>query len=155
MKQKDYEVSIKFLEETSMKMLDLSKKKRFELPFRIYRIKININENVHEIVTQIEESFFDKISTAYNYDNIYFFAVPEDFELLLETLDNLNPEIIETIGAGFIDKIENQFLFIEFFMHYENKRASRGIVKIDGTELEWKGEPAFILEKSQPNDKPQ
>ena len=75
--------------------------------------------------------------------------MPEDFELVLETLKNLNPESIETIGAGFIDKIENQFLSIEFFMHYKNKRASRGIVKIDGAKLEWKGEPAFTLEKGK------
>lgn len=149
MKQKDYDFNLKFLEETSLGMLTLSKKKGFELPFRIYRIQIKLDTNVHEILTQIEESFFDKISTAYNYDNIYFFAVPEDFELVLETLKNLNPESIETIGAGFIDKMENQFLFVEFFMHYENKRSSRGIVKIDGVELEWKGEPAFILEKGK------
>ena len=149
MKQKDYDFNLKFLEETSLGMLSLSKKKRFELPFRIYRIQIKPDTNIYEILTQIEESFFDKISTAYNYDNIYFFAVPEDFELVLETLKNLNPESIETIGAGFIDKIENQFLSVEFFMHYKNKRASRGIVKIDGIELEWKGEPAFILEKGK------
>ncbi|MBS3096625.1 hypothetical protein J4480_04250 [Candidatus Woesearchaeota archaeon] len=149
MKQKDYDFNLKFLEETSLGMLSLSKKKRFELPFRIYRIQIKPDTNVYGILTQIQESFFDKISTSYNYDNIYFFAVPEDFELVLETLKNLNPESIETIGAGFIDKIENQFLSIEFFMHYKNKRASRGIVKIDGAKLEWKGEPAFTLEKGK------
>ena len=149
MKQKDYDFNLKFLEETSLGMLNLSKKKGFELPFRIYRIQIKLDTNVHEILTQIKESFFDKISTAYNYDNIYFFAVPEDFELVLETLKNLNPESIETIGAGFIDKIENQFLSVEFFMHYENKRSTKGIVKIDGVELEWKGEPAFTLEKGK------
>ena len=149
MKQKDYDFNLKFLEETSLGMLNLSKKKRFELPFRIYRIQIRIDTNVHEILTQIEEAFFDKISTAYNYDNIYFFTVSEDFNLVLETLKNLNPESIETIGAGFIDKIENQFLLVEFFMHYENKRSTKGIVKIDGIELEWKGEPAFIVEKGK------
>ena len=148
MKKEDYNFNLKFLEETSLGMLDLSKKKGFELPFRIYRIQIKLDSNIHEILTQIQESFFDKISTAYNYDNIYFFVVPEDFELVLETLKNLNPENIETIGAGFIDKIENQFLLVEFFMHYENKRTLRGIVKIDGAELEWKGEPAFNLEKN-------
>src|SRR3989338_9650318 len=102
MKQKDYDFNLKFLEETSLGMLNLSKKKGFELPFRIYRIQIRIDTNVHEILTQIEEAFFDKISTAYNYDNIYFFVVPEYFEFALETLKNLNPENIETIGAGFI-----------------------------------------------------
>ena len=147
MKQKDYDFNLKFLEETSLGMLDLSKKKGFELPFRIYRIQIKLETNIHEILTQIRESFFDKISTAYNYDNIYFFVIPEEFNLVLETLKNLNPENIETIGAGFIDKIENQFLLVEFFMHYENKRTLRGIVKIDATELEWKGEPAFTLER--------
>lgn len=40
-------------------------------------------------------------------------------------------------------------------MNYKNKKALKGIVKIDGTELEWKGEPAFTLEKSQPNEKSQ
>ena len=149
MKQKDYDFNLKFLEETSLGMLNLSKKRGFELPFRIYRIQIKLDTNVHEILAQIEESFFDNISTAYNYDNIYFFAVPEYFELVLETLKNLNPKSIETIGAGFIDKIENQFLFVEFFMHYENKKVLKSIIKIDGTELEWKGEPAFTLEKGK------
>ncbi len=149
MKQKDYDSNLKFIEETSLGMLNLSKEKGFELPFRIYRIQIKLGTNVHEILTQVQESFFDRVSTAYNYDNIYFFAVPEDFELVHEALTNLNPENIETIGSGFIDKIENQFLFVEFFMHYENKRAMKGIVKIDGTELEWKGEAAFILEKGK------
>ena len=149
MKKEDYDFNLKFLEETSLGMFDLSKKKGFELPFRIYRIQIKLDTTVHEILTQIQESFFDKISTAYNYDNIYFFVVPEDFEIVLETLKNLNPENIETIGAGFIDKMENHFLLVEFFMHYENKKALKGIVKIDATELEWKGEPAFTLEKTK------
>ena len=80
MKQKDYDFNLKFLEETSLGMLSLSKKKGFELPFRIYRIQIKPDTNIYEILTRIREPFFDKISTAYNYDNIYFFAVPEDFQ---------------------------------------------------------------------------
>lgn len=155
MKEKDYKSILDFMEETSIGIKNLSKQKKFQLPFRIYRIQIKPNANVHEILVQIEESFFNNISTAYNYDNIYFFVVPEDFELIIETLKNINPEIIETTGAGFIEKIENQYILVEFFMHYENKKALKGIVKIDGTELEWKGEPAFTLEKSQPNDKSQ
>ena len=149
MKKKDYQFISVFLEDTSNQMLKLSKKKEFDLPFRIYRIQTKIGANVHEILIQIEEIFFESISTAYNYDNIYFFVVPEDFELMHETLKNLNPDIIETIGAGFIDKIENQYIFVDFIMQYENKKALKGIIKIDGTELEWKGEPAFILEKTK------
>ena len=148
MKQKDYDFNLKFLEETSLGMLDLSKEKAFDLPFRIYRIQINLGTNVHEILTQIEESFFESISTAYNYDNIYFFVVPEDFKIMIETLKNLNSDIIETIGAGFIEKIENQFILVDFFMQYENKKALKGMIKLGATELEWKGEPAFTLEKT-------
>ena len=148
MKQKDYQFILEFLEDTSNQMLKLSKKKTFDLPFRIYRIQIKIGTNVHEILTQINESFFDNISTAYNYDNIYFFVVPKNFEIMIETLKNLNSDIIETIGAGFIEKIENQYLFVDFFMQYENKKALKGIIKMDATELEWKGEPAFTLEKT-------
>ena len=59
MKQKDYDFNLKFLEETSLGMLSLSKKKRFELPFRIYRIQIKPDTNVYGILTQIQESFFD------------------------------------------------------------------------------------------------
>ena len=149
MKKKDYQFILGFLEDTSNQMLKLSKEKAFDLPFRIYRIQIKIGANVHEILTQIEEKFFDSISTAYNYDNIYFFVVSEDFELMLETLKNLNPDSIETIGAGFIEKMENQFLLVEFIMQYENKKALKGIIKIDATELEWKGKPAFTLEKTK------
>ena len=79
--------------------------------------------------------------------------MPEDFDLMIETLKNLNPEIIETIGAGFIEKIENQFILVDFIMQYENKKALKGIVKMDATELEWKGEPAFTLEKTNEKSK--
>ncbi len=44
-------------------------------------------------------------------------------------------------------KSENQYLFVDFNMQYENKKALKGLIKIDATELEWKSEPAFTLEK--------
>src|SRR3989338_10329987 len=116
MKDKDYKSILGFIEETSIGIKDLSKQKKFQLPFRIYRIQIKPNTNVHEILVQIEESFFDNISTAYNYDNVYFFVVPEDFELIIETLKNINPEIIETIGAVFFEKIEIQNFLFNFFL---------------------------------------
>ena len=146
MKEKDYKFALKYLEETSKGLLKLSKEKKFKLPFMIFRIQVLLNTNVDDILQQIPENFFNSISTAYNVDNIYFFVLPVYFEMIINTLKNLKPEIIETIGSGFLDKVENQFLMADLIMLYSNKAAKKGIVKIDATELEWKGEPAFSLE---------
>jgi len=143
MNKKDYGIALGFIGDYLSR---LKKEFKSKMPFAVLRIQIKPDSKTNEITDKISGDIFSKIPAAYNYDNIYFFVLPEDIEEAISMLESIKPLNIETIGSGFIEETKGKSLVCNFAMMYENRRCLHGPVEIDGTELEWIGEPVFTID---------
>lgn len=145
-KQADYWLNLSFLKEVAF---GLKEKFKEELPFLIIRIQTLEGENIDKLIEQFPEELFKDIGSAYNYDNLYFFVLPEYLKKLFSELDKINSEIIECIGQGFFEKTTEKDLCLDVCMFYEKKKARKGTVKVNIPELKWLSEPIFRLDEAR------
>ena len=120
-----------------------------ELPFLTIGIRILEKENINHLIKQFPTELFKEIGCAYNYDNLYFFVLPEYLEKLFLELDKVDAKIVECLGFGFFDKAVKKDLLLDMFLFYEKKKARKGTVKVNIPELHWLSEPIFLLEEGK------
>lgn len=139
-------MNLSLLKEVVSKLKENFKK---GLPFLVIRIQIKEKENINKLIEQFPKELFKSIGGAYNYDNLYFFVLPEYWEKLFEELDKINSEIIECTGQGFFEKTVKRDLILDMHMFYEKKKILTGKIKVNIPELKWLSEPIFRLDEAR------
>jgi len=149
MNKKSYTLACKFFKESATNFIEKGKKefgeKELEGGWFVSRVQTLPASNMQELISSISKTVFKKIGTAYNYDNLYFFPLFEEMEIVFQTLQKLDHVLIEAIGIGWLEKIEKEYMICNFTMIGENRQATTGLVRINGSELKWLSEPIFTI----------
>jgi len=86
MNKKSYKVACKFFKESATNFIEKGKKefgeKELEGGWFVSRVQTLPASNMQELISSISKTVFKKIGTAYNYDNLYFFPLFEEMEIV-------------------------------------------------------------------------
>ena len=152
MNKESYEAARKFVMESALDFVEKGKKefgeRKLEGGWFVIRVQTFPTSDIQNLISSISETVFKKVGTAYNSDNLYFFPLFEEMEIVFQTLQQLNHEDIETAGIGWLKRTEKEFMICNFTMIGDNRQATTGLVQINCLELKWLSDPIFtILER--------
>lgn len=153
MNKESYKVACKFVMESATSFVEEGKKefgeKKLEGGWFVFRVQTLHTSDIQKLIRSISETVFKKVGVAYNYDNLYFFPLFEEMGIVFQTLQKLEHILIETIGIGWLERTEREYMICNFTMIGDNRRAATGLVQINCLELKWLSEPIFTVEKSE------
>ncbi len=152
MNKESYKTACKFVMESATSFIEKGKKefgeKKLDGGWFVFRVQILPTLNIQELIRSIPETVFKKVGAAYNYDNLYFFPLFEEMEIVFQTLQKLNHEYIEAAGVGWFERFEKEFMICNLTMIGNNRQAATGLVQINCLELKWLSDPIFTIQKS-------
>lgn len=152
MDKKSYTFACKFIMKCATSFIKKGKKefgdKRLEGGWFIFRVQILPTSNIQKLISSIPKTVFKKVGVAYNYDNLYFFPLFEEIEIVFQSLQKLEHTLIEAIGIGSLKQTDKEYMICNFKMVGDKRQAATGLVQINGLELKWLSKPIFTIEKS-------
>ncbi len=153
MNKVSYKLACKFAMESATSFVEKGKKefgdKKLEGGWFVFRVQTLPTSNIQNLISSLPETFLKKVGTAYNYDNLYFFPLFEEMEIVFRILQKLEHVLIEAIGVGWLERTEKEYMICNFTMIGDNRQAATGLVQIDCLELKWLSEPIFTIEKTE------
>ena len=152
MNKKSYKIACKFVMESALDFIEKGKKKfekkQLEGGWFVIRLQTLPTSNIRNLISSISETVFKNVGTAYNSDNLYFFPLLEEMEIMFQTLQKLNHEDIEAAGIGWFERFEKEFMICNLTMIGENRQGTTGFVQINCLELKWLSDPIFTIQKN-------
>jgi len=150
MNNKSYRLARTFITESAADFIEEGTRefgsKELQGGWFIIRVQALPASSMQDLIGSIPGTVPGKMGTAYDPGNLYFFPLFEEMDIVSRVLRELDYMLIESIGIGWLERIDGKCMICNFTMIGDNKRGITGSVSINCLELKWLSEPVFTVE---------